>query len=238
MDSEHRIPAASPTPQSTSLPPRKSRLATFRATLQGRRGRIFYAALFFLSGLLFGIIFIFVLLFAISPDNSAIPTPVPPSTSDIVVQVGRTYITHIVSGALQSSGLPGSIQNVQVTFATGDSATITGNDTISVLGIGTTRHFTIVLQPYVAACQVHIHVLHIDLDGITVTSFASLFESQINSQIQVNTSKLPRGFTYCTTSVHTGPQGVYVTYSAKPVAYYSSPSTSLRRRVKNSFMYS
>lgn len=218
MDSESRVPSASLASQSPSLPsPHKSRFDTMRATMRGRVGCILIACILFLLGLLFGIIGIFVLLFAISPDNPAVANPVIPGTSDIVVQVGRAYITHIVSNGLQSSGLPGSIQNVQVALASGDSATVTGDDQISVLGIRTTRHFTIVIQPYVATCQVHVHVLHVDLGGIAVTEFASLFESQINSQIQVNTNKLPAGFTYCTSSVRTEPQGVFVTYSAKPV---------------------
>lgn len=218
MDSESRLPSESLASQSPSLPPpHTSRFGTIRATMRGRVGCIPIACILFLLGLLFGIVGIFVLLFAISPDSPAVANPVPPGTSDIVVQVGRVYITHVVSNALQSSGLPGSIRNVQVTLASGDAATVTGDDQISVLGIATTKHFTIVIQPYVASCQVHVHVLHVDLSGIAMTGFASLFEGQINSQIQVNTSKLPAGFTYCTSSVRTDPQDVYVTYLAKPV---------------------
>jgi hypothetical protein len=213
MDSESRLPTASLASQSSSLPPpRRSRFDTMR----GRVGRILVACILFLLGLLCGIIGVLVLLFAVSSDNSPVANPGVPASSDIVVQVGTEYITHIVSNALQSSGLPGNIQNVQVTLAIGDSATLVGDDQISVLGIGTTRHFTIVIQPYIASCQVHVHVLHADLGGIAVTGFASLFEGQINSQIQVNTTKLPSGFTYCTSSVRTEPQGVFVTYSAKP----------------------
>ena len=218
MDSESRFPPAPVASQSTSSStPHKSRLDTVRAWMRGRIVRILIACILFLLGLLCGIIGIFVLLFAISPDNPVVANPPAPGTNDIVVQIGTAYITHLVSNALKTSGLPGNIQNVQVTFASGDSANITGDDQINVLGIGTTKHFTIVVQPYVASCQVHVRVLHVDLGGIPVTSFASLFEGQINSQIQVNTSKLPAGFTYCTSSVHTEPQGVFVTYSAKPV---------------------
>lgn len=220
MDSESRLPSAPLASQSSSLPPpHTSRFDTIRAKMRGRVGRIFIACILFLLGLFCGIIGIFVLLFTVSPNNPVVANPVATGTSDIVVQVGRAYITHLVSNALQSSGLPGSIQNVQVTLASGDAATVTGDDQISVLGIGTTKYFTIVIQPYVATCQVHIHVLHVDLGGIAVTGFASLFEGQVNSQIQVNTSKLPIGFTYCTSSVRTDPQGVFVSYSAKPVAY-------------------
>ncbi len=220
MDSESQFPSAQLSSQSTSSPaPRKSRFTTVLVSIRGRLGRILFVCIAFLLGLLCGVIGIFVLLFAVSSDNSAVANPSAPSRNAIVVQVGSAYITHLVSNALQTSGLPGSIQNVQATFASGDQATITGSDQITVLGIGTTRRFTIVIQPYVASCQVRVHVLHVDLGGIAVTGFAALFEGQINSQIQVNTSKLPGGFTYCTTSVRTDAQGLYVTYSATPIAY-------------------
>lgn len=219
MDSESRLPSAPLASQSTSSPtPHKPRLDTVRASMRGQKGHMLFVCIAFLLGLLCGVIGIFVLLFAVSSDNSAVANPSVPSTNAIVVQIGPAYITHLVSNVLQTSGLPGSIQNVQVTLASGDQATITGVDQITVLGIGTTRHFTIVIQPYVAACQVKVHVLHVDLGGIAVTGFAALFEGQINAQIQVNTSKLPGGFTYCTTSVRTDAQGVYVTYSATPIA--------------------
>lgn len=215
MDSESRLPSEPLVAQSSSLPPsHKSRFGTIR----GRVGRVLIGCILFLLGLLCGIVGILILLYAISPDKPAVANPAAPATSDIVVEVGRAFMTHIVNNALQTSGLPGSIQNVQMTLASGDSATVTGSDQISVLGIGTTRHFTIVLQPYIASCQVNVHVLHADLGGIPMTGFASLFEGQINSQIHVNTSKLPAGFTYCTSGVRTDPQGVYVTYSVQPVA--------------------
>ncbi len=118
MDSENRPPSASLAARSASLPPpHRSRVFTTR----GRVGRILIACILFLLGLLCGIIGVFVLLFAISSDNPAVANPVVPATSDIVVQIGKAYITHIVSNALQSSGLPGNIQHVQVTLANGDS---------------------------------------------------------------------------------------------------------------------
>lgn len=229
MDPDRQLPSAPQVSQplsSQALPevspptpsvPRSSRLNRLRALTSSRLRRVLLACIFFLFGLLCGVVGIFVLLLAASADNAVIANPSPPATNAIVVQVGSAYITNLVSNALQASGLPGSIQNVQVTLASGDQATITGSDQISVLGIVTTKHFTIVIQPYVSSCQMNVHVLHADLGGIPVTGFASAFEGQINSQIQVNLSKLPKGFTYCTTSVRTNPQGVFVTYSAKPV---------------------
>lgn len=209
--SSQALPEISPP---TSSAPRSSRLSRLRALTSSRTRRVLLACIFFLFGLLCGIVGIFALLLWASSDNAVVANPSPPATNDIVVQIGPAYITKLVSNALQASGFPGSIQNVQVTFTSSDQATITGEDQISVLGVGTTKRFTIVIQPYVASCQVKVNVLHADLGGITVTGFATAFEGQVDSQIQVNLSKLPKGFTYCTTSVRTDPQGVYVTYSA------------------------
>ena len=222
MDSESQLPSASQSSQlSLSAGPpaaHKSRFATLRVLIGSRPGRILFACIIFLVGLLCGVIGTFVLLFAVSTDSPAVTNSPAPATNDIVVQVGASYITHLVSNALQSSGLPGSIQNVQVTFVNGDQGTVSGEDQISVLGIGTSKHFTMVIQPFVAACQVKVHVLHADLGGIPATGFAPVFEGQINQRIPDNTSKLPGGFTYCVTSVSTTLEGLSVTYSAKPVS--------------------
>lgn len=204
-------------PSPTSPAPRSSRLDRLRALTSNRMRFVLLACICFLFGLLCGVGGIFVLLVGASADNGVVANPSPPATNDIVVQVGAAYITKLVSNAMQASGLPGSIQNVQVTLANGDKATITGSDQITVLGIGTTRHFTIVIQPYVFSCQVQVNVLHADLGGIPVTRFVSAFEGQVNSRIKVNLTKLPEGFTYCTTSVRTDSQGVFVTYSARPL---------------------
>jgi hypothetical protein len=204
-----------PTPSVLSIS-RSSRLNRSRALTSSRTRRVLLMCIFFLFGLICGILGIFVLLLWASADNAVVANPPSPATSAIVVQVGPAYITKLVSNALQAAGLPGSIQDVQVTLARGDRTTISGNDQISVLGIGTTKHFRIVVQPYVSACQMKVHVIRADLDAIPVTGFATAFEGQINSQIQVNLTKLPKGFRYCTTSVRTDPQGVFITYSATP----------------------
>lgn len=215
--SSQAVPEVSPPTLSVPSSLRSSRLNPLRALTSSRIRRVLLACIFFLFGMICGIVGIFVLLLGASADNAVVANPSPPATNAIVVQVGPAYITKLVSNALQASGLPGNVQNVQVALANGDRATITGSDQISVLGIGTIKHFTIVIQPYVSSCQMNVHVLHADLGGIPVTGFASAFEGQINSQIQVNLTKLPRGFRYCTTSVRTDSQGVFVTYSATPV---------------------
>lgn len=212
---ESSAPLSSPLPAHQQ--PRKPRFARMRGWLRSRAGRIISLCLVLLLGILVGVSGMVVLVFAFSADNAPVANPPAPGSSAIVVQIGQAYITHLVSNALQSSGLPGTVQNVQMTFANGDQLTITGDDVIGVLGVGISHHFTIVLQPYVSACQIQVHVLHADLGGLTMTQFATVFEGQINQQIQVNTSKLPKGFTYCTTSVRTDTSNVYVTYAATPI---------------------
>lgn len=213
---EPTAPLSSPLPAHQQSP-RNPRFARTRRWLRSRTGRVVSLCLVFLLGLLLGAVGIVVLAFSFSADNAAVANPPVSGSSAIVVQIGQAYITHLVSNALQSSGLPGTVQNVQVTPANGDQLTITGDDVIGVLGVGISHRFTIVLQPYVSACQIKVHVLHADLGGLTVTQFATVFEGQINQQIQVNTSKLPKGFTYCTTSVRTDTSNVYVTYAATPL---------------------
>ena len=216
------VPPAMPSSPSSNQPnpqlqpPRQPRLVGTRRWLGSRTGRIVSLCLIFLIGILIGAVGMVVVAFAISADNTAVANPTGGS-SNIVVQIDRTYITHLVSNALQSSGFPGTIQNVQVTPANGDQLTITGDDVVGVLGIGVSHHFTIVLQPFVNTCQIHVHVLHADFGGLTMTQFATVFEGQIDQQIQVNPSKLPKGFVYCTSGVRTDTNHVYVTYTATPL---------------------
>jgi hypothetical protein len=113
--------------------------------------------------------------------------------------------------------MPGNISNVAVDLALGDQMTINGDDGFSLLGIGVTKHFTIVVQPYVSNCVLQIHVVHADVSSIPVTGFVQSFESHINQQLQQKPSGLPKGFQYCTTGVRTTPAGMFVTYSAVPI---------------------
>ena len=68
--------------------------------------------------------------------------------------------------------------------------TITADDPFSVLGIGVTKHFQLVVQLFIASCTVHIHVIHADLSGIPVTGFVQVFESNINQQLAKNPYRL------------------------------------------------
>lgn len=200
-------------PEPPPLPPR---LARIRAWLRSRKGRVIFPIATFAIGMATALLIVLLVLLSLSKDVPLISMP-GASAGDIVIQVGPGYITHLVAQDLLTAGLPGTVKNVQVTFARGDQMNIDGDDQFSIVGIGFTRHFTINLQPYVRNCQLQVHVLHADLSGIPVTSFVASFESQINQQLLVKTTDLPQGFTYCNTGVRTDPTGLFVIYSATPV---------------------
>ena len=167
----------------------------------------------FLLGIVLALMAIALYALVISANGSALSTPQPPQSSDIVVQAGPAYITQLVDRGLRKSGMVNA-SNVQVTLQSGDRMTINGDDQ---LAFGFTRHFTIVVQPVIASCQLKIHVLQADLGGIPITGFVLLFEDQVNQQVQSKPTTLPAGYAYCETSVRTDPQGLYLTVSAKPV---------------------
>ncbi|GAC1378401.1 MAG: hypothetical protein NVS4B7_03280 [Ktedonobacteraceae bacterium] len=177
-----------------------------------RPGRFLIPIGTFSIGLIFGIIGVMLYLLSISGNGHILATPLPPQSKDILIQIGPIYINHLVEKDLREAGMD-YVSNVQVTLATGDQLTIDGDDQIF---LGVTRHFTIVVQPTIENCQLNMHVLHADLAGITITGFVANFEGQIDQQLQNSLSSLPKGFTYCKTSVRTDSQGLYITYSAKP----------------------
>ena len=156
-------------------------------------------------------------ILSISADQQPLSLPSTPQTGSIIVQVSSTYISQIVQKIIQSAGLPGKVQNIHVQLAHNQAIKVTGDDVVSVLGINTIRHFTILLQPYIQLCQLHVHVLRADLGGIPVTGFVATFEGKINQQLQVKVSNLPQGFLYCTVGVHTESNAVFIVYSATPV---------------------
>jgi hypothetical protein len=137
---------------------------------------------------------------------------------DIIVETDRAFLSHLVSMNLSNAGLPGIIRNVNVELVNGDQMAINGDDTFSLFGIGITRPFTVIVQPYVRSCALLIHVVQADLSGIPVTGFVSSFESQINQQLAQKPTGLPEGFQYCATGVRTTPDGMFVTYAATPLS--------------------
>jgi len=169
-----------------------------------------------------GVVGLLLYALSLSTEGRVLVTPLPPPGGDIIVQVGTTYITRLLIKDLQSSDLPGSVENVRVMLADSDrihsaQMTIIGDEQIGVFGIGATRPFTIVVQPFIRDCQLQVNVLHADFSGVTVTGFAATFEGQINQQLEVKPGGLPAGFQYCTTNVRTKPQALFLTYSATPI---------------------
>ncbi len=216
MTSLNRRSAVSQPKQPTSQE-KRPRFARIRGWLRSRVGRIILPIVTLLLGVGIGVAAILLYALLIATEGRVLITPLPPPGADIVAQVGPTYITHLVDKDIRASGVPGDIENVRVKLVRGDQMTITGDDQLGALGIGVTRHFTIVVQPFVRSCQLQMHVLHADMGGIPVTGFVATFEDQVNQQLQVKPTGLPKGFVYCTTSVRTEPQGMFVTYSATPV---------------------
>lgn len=208
-----RLPPDEPT---QPLVPR-SRFTRLRKWFTTRPGRIALLSGTFLVGLLAGILAVLLYAFTISFDSQPINAPTSSQPTSIIAQVSSTFISQLVGKNLQSAGLPGKVQNVHVNLAHNSPITVTGDDVVTILGISSARHFTILLQPYVQACQLHIHVLRADFSGIPITGFVTSFEGQINKQLQVNISNLPKGFLYCTTGVRTESSAMYITYSATPV---------------------
>lgn len=204
-------------PPNTNRPPSGSRLAQVRAWLRTRPGRIVSLSVFLLIGILLGILGVLLYVFSISADQQPLSLPAAPQTSSIVVQVSSIYISQVVQRNIQSAGLPGKVQNIHVQLAHNQAIKVTGDNVVTVLGIDTVRHITILLQPYIQDCQLHVHVLHADLGGIPVTGFVATFEGKINQQLQVKVSNLPQGFQYCTVGVHTESNAVFIIYSATPV---------------------
>ena len=203
-------PSHPPTP--VSRPPRFVRV---RAWLRSRSGRIVVPLVALLVGLVLGVVFL--LLYGLSGEGTVIITP-SAGNQDIIVEADKTFITNLVRVNMQQSGMPGTIENVTVELKTGDQLTINADDAFSLLGIGITKHFQLVVQLFIASCTVHIHVIHADLSGIPVTGFVQVFESNINQQLAKNPSGLPKGFHYCASGVRTQPSAVFVSYSATPLS--------------------
>lgn len=186
--------------------------------------RILVPVLTLVGGIIIGVAGLLLYLTSITSEGQLVVTPMPPPGGDIVGQVSPTFMARVVQNDLASSGLPGSIKNVRIQLGDSDIThnvlvTITGDDQISILGIGMTKHITLIAQLLVQNCQVKANVLSINLGGLPfpVGGFKAAFEQQINQQLRVNTTGLPPGFDYCMTSIHSKPFGLFVTFKATPM---------------------
>jgi len=181
-----------------------------------RRGNPFLSFLLFLVGIVLGILVTLLFLIFTAHDNAPLTQPISSQSTSLTVQVSSTYLTQLVSRQLKTAGFFGDISNVQVKLTPNNQIQVSGDDRFQLLFLSVTRPFTVTLQLTIQACQPHVHVIHAALSDISVTAFATTYEGQINSQIQLKASDLPAGFTYCATGVRTDPNTVYLTYSATP----------------------
>ena len=209
-------PSSSPLPSQPEAQtvPGKLRFPRGRAWLRSRTGRTVIPVVTLLVGIVLGIFSFF--LFG---ESGAEPIIVVPASSkgDIIVKADRAFLTQLVTKNLNSSGLPGQIQSVDVNLTQGNQMIVSGEDMLSILGVGVTRHFTFIVRPYVSSCVLQIHIVRADFSNIPVTGFAQGFESHINKQLRKKPEGLPNGFRYCTIGVRTEPAGMFVTYSATPM---------------------
>jgi hypothetical protein len=209
-------------PSSTRLPSQEEtktnsgepRFVRVRGWLRSRTGRIVIPLITLLIGIALGGTAL--LLFSesgVGPIN-VVPTS---SAGDIIVEADKTFITQLVRQNLNSSGMPGQIQNVNVNLTYGRQLMVSGEDVLRILGIQVMRPFTFNVQLYVSSCVLKIHIVQADFSNLPVTRFAQSFENQINEQLQKKPEGLPKGFQYCTTGVRTEPAGIFVTYTATPI---------------------
>lgn len=203
---------------SQPIPPRQG-FAKIRGWLRSCAGRIVVPVVALLLGIGLGVLAVFLYAISIAMEGQVLVTPLPPPGGDIVVQIGPAYITRLLQRDLQNSSLPSKLENVRVTLIDSDhnhdsaQVKVSADDQVNVF---VSSHITVVVQLLVKNCQIQVHLLHVDLGVIPVTSLAASFEDQINQELQFKTKGLPAGFTYCITDVRTKPQGVFVTLSATP----------------------
>jgi hypothetical protein len=187
-----------------------------------RRTSRSFAVLVLMFGLLTGILIgALGTLFYVSSTHDVFvpPSQSVPSEAAIIVQLSPTYLSQIVTKEVNQTNIPGSFKNIQVTMVHSASITLSGDDQLSLMGFSVTNHMLMQLQPAIHTCQLQVSITHADINGIAINSFVSSFEHQINQQLANNSknSSLPQGFTYCATNVRTETNGIFVTYSAKPI---------------------
>ena len=216
MDSRHEIPTE-PVTRGSRSPIGSTNASVQPQLVRTRRGNPLLFFLLFLLGIMLGVLATLFFILFVAHDRTPIQTAFSTQPSSVTVQVSSGYLTQLVSQKLKTSGLGGDISNVQVTLTNNNQIQIRGEDRLNLVIVGITRPFTLTLQPYTQSCQPKVRLIHADLGNIPVTNFAQNYEDQINQDIQVQSSALPSGFTYCATSTHTQSNALSIVYSAKPV---------------------
>ena len=194
-------------------PPKQWALRTSR--FLNRHSLLPFAA--FLVGIVVGMVGTGLVILSMGSDRPAFSILPSRGGEAVIAQASKTFVTQLIEKNVRAAGLPGEVSNVQVKLVHDGPIVVSGDDQLGILGIGITKHFRFDMQPFVRSCQLRVHVLHADLDGIPVTAFAALFEDRINQQLEIKLSGLPQGFVYCMVGVHVEPQAVFVSYSATPV---------------------
>ena len=167
------------------------------------------------AGIVVGVVGVLLVLLFITSGYPAAPASQGVNGNlTLTVQFGQAYLTTLAQQHINGAGVPGNISNVQVKTAHNAPVVITANDQLSILGLTVSRPLTVDVQPYVQSCRVHMHVTHADLGGVSLASYATSLENQLNQQLTINSSTLPHGFTYCATSVSTEDAGVLITLTA------------------------
>ena len=187
----------------------------FSSSARRSRGCGGYILAFFVGILLCLIVLVFFVF--TSRANLPVTARNVSANDTIVAQVSPALLAQVLEKTVQTSGVPGSVKNVQVTLSQDGYMHITGDDTVTLLGFTVTKNVAITVQPYTSNCQVQMHVISADFSGISVTGFVSSFEGQINQRLHISTENLPQGFRYCITGVRVDPQGLFVTASVTPV---------------------
>ena len=215
MDSQHKAPTE-PIVGGSGLPYARKNAPAQSQLIRNRRGNPLLSFLLFLLGIMLGIVATLFFVLFMAHDKAPVQISSATQPSSLTVQMSSHYLTQLVSGKLKTSGIAGDVSNVQVTLTNDNRIQISGEDRFSLVVTSVTRPFTLILQPYTQSCQPRVHLIHADLADIPVTDFAQNYEDQINQEIQLQSSDLPSGFTYCAIAVHTQTALLNIVYSATP----------------------
>ncbi len=215
MDSHHETPTE-PITRGSRSPIGSTNAPVQPKPMRMHRGNPLIPFLLFLLGIMLGVLVTLFFILFVARDRTPIQTTSSTQLSSVTVQVSSGYLTQLVSQKLKTSGIGGNISNVQVILTNNNQIQIRGEDRLNLVVVGITRPFTLTLQSYTQSCQPKVHLIHADFGDIPVTNFVQNYEDQINQDIQVQSSALPSGFTYCATSTHTQANALNIVYSATP----------------------
>lgn len=217
---------AMPTAQTRRLPENEAH-ETRRSPIHRffrRRVRSFLRlVLVFFIGFLLGILVLSIFLFSLGGSNVRFPASSPGSpTGNVIVHLDSTILVPLVEKGWQQSNIPGSISQVHVQFSAGDLMTIAGKYQYTIFGIvPITEPFSVQIQPLATNCYPQLHVVSGSISGISITSFITSFEKNINQQLQQIARSIPVKFTYCLTGMRTDNSGLIATLEISHLAFNS-----------------